>query len=115
MYSFPPHDTIVVSSIMAVPCPPDNIRTDLGCIPTDPIPFVGKVYGIGLSFIGLIAFVFMIIGGYYLLSSQGNPERVAKGKSFIYYAIAGVLLAVFGFVIVEVVGGDVLRIPGIGS
>jgi len=98
---------------MPVPCPPDNIRTDLGCVPTDPIGFVSKIYGFGISFIGLIAFLFMIIGGYYLLSSQGDPERVAKGRSFIYYSIAGVLLAVFGFVIVQVIGGDILKIPGI--
>lgn len=99
---------------MPMPCPPDSIRTDLGCVSANnPIEFVQKIYGVGIGFIGLIGFLFMIIGGYYLLSSQGNPERVAKGKSYIYYSLAGILLAVFGFVLVELIGGRILRIPGI--
>lgn len=97
-----------------VPCPSESIRTDIGCVSTNsPIELVQTIYGVGIGFIGLVAFLFMIIGGYYLLSSQGNPDRVAKGKSFIYYSLAGILLAVFGFVFVEFVLIRILRIPGI--
>jgi len=56
--------------------------------------------------------LFMIIGGYYIMTSQGNIEKLQTGKSFIFYSIAGIALAVFGFVFIQIVTGEILRIPG---
>ncbi len=93
-------------------CPTGEVATDLGCVPTDPVGFVERFYSIGLGLIGMVAVVFMIIGGYYIMTSQGNPERLQVGKSFIFYSLAGVMLAVMGFVFIQVITGDILRIPG---
>lgn len=93
-------------------CSSGEIATDLGCVPTEPIPFVEKFYGIGLGFIALVALLFMIIGGYYVMTSRGNVEQLQKGKSFIFYSLAGLLLAVFGFMFIQIVTGGILRIPG---
>lgn len=87
-------------------------QTDLGCIPTDPFAFVGSVYGIGLGLIGGVAILFLIYGGYLIMVSQGNPDKLNNGKSYIYYAIAGLVLAVFGFVFLQLIAVDILRIPG---
>lgn len=92
-------------------CPPE-LKTDFGCIPPDPAGFVEKFYGIGIGLIGMVAILFFIIGGYYLLTSQGSPSKIQTGKSFIFYSIAGLLLAIFGFVIVQFLAGNILRIPG---
>lgn len=86
-------------------------QTDLGCIPDDPIGFVQKFYSIGVGFIGMIALIFLIIGGYHVLTSEGDPEKLRTGKSYIFYSLAGLLLAVFGFVFFEAVAG-VLKVPG---
>lgn len=45
--------------------------------------------------------------------SQGNPDKLKIGKSFIYYAIAGLILAIFGFVFVQIIAVDILAVPGI--
>ncbi len=92
--------------------PVKEIVTDFGCIPNDPIGFVSKFYGIGLGLIGLVGLSFLIIGGYHILMSQGNPEQLNVGKSYITYAIIGILLAIFGFVFIQVIAGDILKIPG---
>lgn len=98
---------------MVVPClNPNDIRTDFGCLPNDPIGFVAKFYGWGLSLIGLVGLVFLIIGGYHILLSRGDPSRLNVGRSYILYAIIGILLAIFGFVFIQVVTSDVLKIPG---
>ncbi len=86
--------------------------TELGCIPNDPIGFVAKFYGIGLGLIGGVAVLFIIYGGYIILSSQGNPGNLNKGKSYIMYAIIGLLLAIFGYVFVQIIAVNVLKIPG---
>ena len=96
---------------MALTCAVNEVATDLGCLPADPVGFVEKFYGWGLGLLSFVAILFMIIGGYYIMTSRGNPETLARGKSFIFYSIAGVLLAVFGFVFIEIITGA-LQIPG---
>lgn len=93
-------------------CAPNEILTDFGCIPDDPVGFVERFYGIGLGLIGMVALIFIIIGGYYIMTSQGDPAKLQTGKSYITYSIVGVLLAIFGFVFIEVITGDILQIPG---
>ena len=96
-------------------CPPNEFITDFGCVPYDPIGFVGKFYGIGLAMIGMVGLAFLMIGGYQIMTSRGNPEQLQTGKSYIFYAIIGILLAIFGYVFIEIVAVDILRIPGFSS
>lgn len=93
-----------------MPC--DGVETDFGCFPNDPILFVEKFYGIGLALIGIVVLIFMILGGYFVMTSRGNVEQLQRGKSYIFYAIAGLLLAIFGFIFIEVITGNILKIPG---
>lgn len=93
-------------------CSIKEISTDFGCFPSDPVGFVQKFYGIGLSFVAMIALLALIYGGYCILTSAGDPRRVSNGKSYIYYAIAGLMLAIFGFVFIQVVLVDILKVPG---
>jgi len=95
-------------------CPPDQILTEVGCLSKDPVQFIASFYGIGLGLIGGVALLFIIIGGFTILTSQGNAHQVGVGKSYITYAILGLLLAVFGFVFIEVVLIDMLHVPGLG-
>lgn len=90
----------------------DCTQTELGCLPNDPIAFAGKFYGIGLSIIGAVAIVSIVYGGYVLMTSRGNPEQLQKGKSYIVYSIVGLLLAIFGVALMQVVTIDVFQIPG---
>ena len=94
------------------PCTINEVSTDFGCFPNDPIGFVQKFYGIGLGFVALVALVVLIIGGYTLMMSKGDPGRVSAGKSWIFYAIVGLLVAIFGYVIIQVLAVDILKIPG---
>ena len=95
-------------------CLANEVATDLGCVPQDPIAFVQKFYGWGLGLLVFVAILFMIIGGYNIMMSRGNTEQLERGKSYIFYSIAGILLAVFGFVFIEIITGQILRIPGFG-
>ncbi len=93
-------------------CQPNEMMTDFGCIPTDPVGFVQKFYAIGLGLIGGVALLFIIYGGYTLIMSRGDPRGVAKGKSYITYAIVGLLLAIFGYAFVQIVVVNILHVPG---
>lgn len=95
-------------------CLPNEVATELGCFPNDPVGFIQKFYGVGLSLIGGVGFLFLIYGGYNILTSGGNPEKLQRGKEYIMYSIIGIMLAVLGFVFIQFIAGGILRIPGFG-
>lgn len=102
----------MASSLSTVCDPATSIKTDFGCLPNNPVGFVAQFYGWGLGLIGMVGLLFLIVGGYFILTSRGNPEALQKGRSYIIYAIIGLLLAIFGFVFISVIAGNVLKIPG---
>jgi riboflavin transporter FmnP len=65
-------------------------------------------WGIGVG--GGIGFLMMIIAGFMILTSAGDPKKLAAGKELLTAAIAGVLFMVLGLYILRVVGVDVLGI-----
>jgi len=53
-----------------------------------------------LGFLGLIAVVMIIIGGYTWMTAGGNEEKVTKAKRILQYAVIGLVITVFSFAIV---------------
>lgn len=43
----------------------------------------------------VVAAIFIIVAGYYFVTAQGDPDRIAKARQFVLYALIGVLV---GFV-----------------
>ena len=95
-------------------CLQNEVATELGCLPNDPVGFIQKFYIYGLSLIGMVAFLFLIYGGYHVLTSGGNPDKLQKGKEYIIYSIVGLLLAFLGYVFIQFIAVNILRIPGFG-
>ena len=96
-------------------CPPGQTATELGCISQDPVKFSGEIYGIGLGIIGGIALIAIMYGGYLIITSKGNPSLLNTGKSYILYAILGIILAFAGFALYRIAAVDILKIPGFGN
>ncbi len=56
-----------------------------------------------LTFSGAVAVVFVIIGGFYYLTAQGNEEQAEKGKTTLVNAIIGVVIIIMAYVIINVI------------
>jgi len=91
-----------------------GILTPLGCIKTNIQDFIRQLLTIAISIGGGIAFIMIVYGGFTLMTSAGNPERLTSGKEIITSAIAGLLLIIFSVVILKIIGVDILQIPGLG-
>ena len=52
---------------------------------------------------GIVAVIFLIIGGLRYAISQGNPGDLEKAKDIIVYALVGLFFVMFGFLIVQFV------------
>ncbi len=63
------------------------------------------VINIMLGIAGLIAVLFLIIGGFWYITSAGNEETAEKGKGTVINAIIGIVIIILSYVVVNVVSG----------
>jgi len=69
----------------------------IGSIITLLLPYIFRIAGFLL--LGLL-----VIGGYEIMTSQGDPKKVATGNQRIMYALIGFILIVVSFLIIRAIG-----------
>lgn len=85
-------------------CLPESQVTGNGIASTTKLSeVVPNVITILLSVSGVIAVLFIIIGGFQYMTSSGNPEAAKKGRQTLTYAIVGLVIIVLSYIIVSVV------------
>lgn len=52
---------------------------------------------------GMIAVLFVIIGGFQYLTSAGNEEQAEKGKKSLINAIIGIVVVILSYTIIQVI------------
>lgn len=90
-------------------------QTAIGTIDTEPMGFIKRIFGLLLGLSGGVAVVLIILGGYQLMTSQGNKEAVQGARDRITSAIVGLLFLIFSLVILQIIGVDILSIPGLSA
>lgn len=83
------------------------VETGLGCIPTDPAKLAGWVLGLGTGLGALLAVLFLIIGGFGVATSGGNPDNLEAAKKRITAAIAGLLFILLTGLILRTIGDTI--------
>ncbi|OGV90627.1 hypothetical protein A2783_05700 [Microgenomates group bacterium RIFCSPHIGHO2_01_FULL_45_11] len=94
-------------------CLPDGIWTGLGCLKFNPQKFVENFLTLAVAVAGGIAFLMMLYGAATITSSAGNPESVKKGKEILGGAVAGLLFIIFSVILLNLIGVQILQIPGL--
>lgn len=92
-----------------------SVNTALGPWNADPSGFVTSLFGYLLGLTGGIAVLIIVISGYKIMASKGDPEKVAGARETLTAAIVGLLFLIFSFVILQIIGVDILHIPGFGG
>ncbi len=59
-----------------------------------------------LGFLGLIAVIFILYGGFLWLTSGGNEDKIAKAKKTITAAVVGLIVVLLAWAIVIFVVGQ---------
>ncbi len=93
--------------------------TKLGCIKSDGLDTesgrastVNFILTVVSGLTGGLAMIFLSYGAFLILKSKGDVEQISRGKRIITRTIIGVILAVAAILIVNIIAGGVLRIPG---
>jgi hypothetical protein len=87
------------------------VETVFGDVSTDPAGFIVKIFAILLSLSGGIALLLIIRAGYSIMTSQGKPEQLQQGREQLIAAIVGLIFLIFSFVLLQLIGIDILKIP----
>jgi hypothetical protein len=93
----------------------DTFATAFGALETSPEGFVKSIFAVLLSLSGGIALLLIIKAGYQMMTSQGKPEQLQNARDQIIAAIVGLIFLIFSFVVLQVIGVDILKIPGFGG
>lgn len=72
---------------------------------------ITSISNIILLLVGVVAVLFLIIGGFQYISSAGNPETIQKAKTTILYAIIGILVTLIAYAAVNFVIGQMMPTP----
>lgn len=92
----------------------DGIDTAIGCIPiSSGNVFVEWLFPKLLGIMGGIAFLLMLYGGFLVITSGGNQEKLKAGQETITSAVAGLVFAIFSLFLLQLIGIDILHIPGL--
>jgi hypothetical protein len=85
-----------------------------GCTETSAGGFTNNISQVITGVIGGLGFLGFLYGGFLLLVSQGDPERIGRGKKIITGSVVAVLIVVFAVAILQFAGEQV-GIPGFGG
>lgn len=59
---------------------------------SDPREMVGRLINVALGFLGVIAVVIILIGGFKWMTAGGNEDKVAEARKMIGYGVIGLII-----------------------
>lgn len=93
-----------------------GINTAIGCIPINNTnALVNFILGWALGIAGGIAFLLILVAGFQITTSRGDPNRLKAGQELLTSAIAGLVLLIFSIFILRVIGFNILGITAFGG
>ncbi len=74
---------------------------------------VTTILTVSISIAAVVAFILAGFGAVKIVTSAGNPSGINAGREMIISAISGLLFIVFAVTILEIIGANILNLPGI--
>ena len=93
-------------------CKNGSCETAIGSVSYTPEGFLKSALSLIFSLAGGILLVFLILNGYRLAVSQGDPEKIKEARESIMSAIAGLFMVIASLAILQLVTVNILQLPG---
>lgn len=95
-------------------CPSGTSPKGPICVPNNPLGTGGlfggtigeiaaRIISILLTLAGMVAVIFVIIGGFYWMTARGNETQAANGRKTVINALIGLVIVVMSYLIVQIV------------
>lgn len=83
--------------------------TGYGNEPQTPQGYLSALYNFMLGLVGVAAMGSIVYGGVLYIISAGSPSRVGEAKTAIWNGIIGILVAGFGYLILQTINPDLIK------
>ena len=116
--NFTPAPTYAANSICDQPNVSEEIKKANGCGGSSTTDLSGVIVGIVngiVAILGIVAAIFVIVGGVNYMTSQGDAGKLQKAKNTILYSLIGLVIAALAFAIINFVVVNVLKNNGGGN
>lgn len=119
-----PDGSLVIDPIKRKPIQPRTgaYFTQIGCIDVGASGFrdAGAAGGVVNAILtrlffpvaGVLSILALIYGAFLVMTAQNNAEQLTRGKKWIYGAIIGVVFTFMAILLIRIIAGDILKIPG---
>jgi hypothetical protein len=67
------------------------------------VVLINQISSVILLLVGVVAVLFLIIGGFRYITASGVPEQVQAAKGTIMYAVIGVVITLLAYAVVQFV------------
>lgn len=78
----------------------------------DPRTVAAKIINIALGFLGIIAVVLVLYGGFMWMTAAGNEERVTKAKQILTAALIGLIIIIMAWALTRFVMDQLMAVTG---
>jgi hypothetical protein len=81
----------------------DNVQDATGLGNADPRVLIGSIIQIFLGFLGIIAVIIILYGGFMWMTAMGDESKVGTAKKAIYAGVIGLIIILMAFGIAQFV------------
>ncbi|MFH0856645.1 MAG: hypothetical protein V1860_01975 [bacterium] len=90
----------------------DYIEDRTGLKKNDPRIIASRIISIAISFLGLIAVIIVLIGGFKWMTAGGNEDQVAEAKKWMYSGVVGLLIILAAYALANFVLNQIMQATG---
>lgn len=77
---------------------------------TEPRETAARLINIALGFLGLIAVVIVLYGGFMWMTAAGNEEKITKAKQILTAGVIGLIIIIMAWAIAKYVIGALVNV-----
>jgi uncharacterized membrane protein len=78
-------------------------NANIGLQASDPRAVAARIINVALGFLGIVAVVIVLYGGFMWMTAAGNEERISKAKQILTAGIIGLVIIVMAWAIASYV------------
>jgi hypothetical protein len=95
-------------------CSNGQIRTSLGCVSAEPGSLTNTLIQLLIGASGGISLILMILGAIQMITSSGNKDKIRDGRDRFVSALIGLVFVSLSIILMQIIGLNILNIPGFG-
>lgn len=92
----------------------DNFRNTTGLSTKDPREMIVGFIRIALGFLGILALMITMMGGFKLLVSGGNEDKAEEAKTMLFNGLVGLIIILASLSLANFVVGAILNATTVG-